>query len=492
MKKKIDMKSLTNGSYSMVLTAVIIAGIVLVNLIVGALPSDMTTFDTSYNKLFTIGDTTREVLASLSEDVTLNFITKIGSEDERIEKLLESCDAASSHVKVKKVDLVADPTFAKEYTDANVPSGSVIVTSGGKSKVIDYNSIYITDYTNYKSSFDGEGQITSAIAYVASEDSGKVYYTVGHDEIALSAEMTDTLEKANITASELNLLSSQIPGDCEALIIFAPGSDFTTDEAGKVKKYLENGGHALIVTLATSTEMPNIAGILRSYGVSAVDGYVMEGDPDYYTEIPYLLLPVASTASQVTASVKGNNLLYGFAQGIETVESDDLNVVATPLFTTSAKAFSKSLMSQTMEKESGDPEGPFTLAVQIEGNRSVGSFGEADIDLEGDDKEEKTEGSGLTKILYYTSPCLFSSDALSSLLQMYAEMPAGNMKLFADSVTYLTDKEMTVSIEAKSMDEPTLTVSEGKETLIGNALMFGLPAAVLIAGIAVTVRRRRR
>ncbi len=71
-------------------------------------------------------------------------------------------------------------------------------------------------------------------------------------------------------------------------------------------------------------------------------------------------------------------------------------------------------------------------------------------------------------------------------------MPAGNMKLFADSVTYLTDKEMTVSIEAKSMDEPTLTVSEGKETLLGNALMFGLPAVVLIAGIAVTVRRRRR
>ena len=467
MKKKIDMKSLTNGSYSMVLTAVIIAAIVVINLIVGALPSDMTTFDTSYNKLFTIGDTTREVLASLSEDVTLNFITKTGSEDERIEKLLESYDAASSHVKVKKVDLVADPTFAKEYTDTNVPSGSVIVTSGGKSKVIDYNSIYITDYTNYKSSFDGEGQITSAIAYVASEDSGKVYYTVGHDEIAL-------------------------PGDCEALIIFAPGSDFTTDEAGKVKKYLENGGHALIVTLATSTEMPNIAGILKAYGVSAVDGYVMEGDPDYYTEIPYLLLPVASTASQVTASVTGINLLYGFAQGIETSHSDDLNVVATPLFTTSAKAFSKSLMSQTMEKESGDPEGPFTLAVQIEENRSVGSFGEADIDLEGDDKEEKTEGSGLTKILYYTSPCLFSSDALSSLLQMYAEMPAGNMRLFADSVTYLTDKEMTVSIEAKSMDEPTLTVSEGKETLIGNALMFGLPAAVLIAGIAVTVRRRRR
>ena len=56
MKKKIDMKSLTNGSYSMVLTAVIIAAIVVINLIVGALPSDMTTFDTSYNKLFTIGD----------------------------------------------------------------------------------------------------------------------------------------------------------------------------------------------------------------------------------------------------------------------------------------------------------------------------------------------------------------------------------------------------------------------------------------------------
>lgn len=492
MNKKIDMKSLTNGSYSMALTGVVIAAIIVINLIVGALPKDITTFDTSYNKLYTVGDTTRDVLATLEEDVTLNFITKIGSEDERIEKLLDSYAAASEHVRVKKIDLVADPTFTKDYTDASVPSGSVIVTSGSKSKVIDYNSIYLKDYTTYKASFDGEGQITSAIAYVSAKDTGKVCYTVGHDEIALSAEMTDMLEKSNIDASELNLLSSQIPGDCQALIIFAPGSDFTSEEAEKVKKYLAGGGHAMIVTLATSTEMPNIASILKVYGVSAVDGYVLEGDPDYYTEIPYLLLPVASVNSPVTAGITGVNLLYGFAQGIETSESEDQNVVATPLFTTSAKAFSKSLMSQTMNKENGDATGPFTLAVQIEETLSVGSLGEPDIDLEGDDVPEKTENKGITKILYYTSPCLFSSDALSSLLQMYTEMPSGNMKLFADSITYLTDQEMTVSIEAKSLDEPKLTVSEGKKTVMGNLIMFGLPAVILIAGTVVTIRRRRR
>ncbi len=492
MKKKIDMKTLTNGSYSMALTAIIIAAIVVVNLIVRALPADMTTFDTSYNKLFTIGDTTREVLDRLDQDVTLNFITKIGSEDERIENLLESYAAASDHIRLKKVDLVANPTFTKEYTDANVAAGSVIVTSGSKSKVVDNSSIYVDNYTTYKSFFDGEGQITSAIAYVSAAVSGSVCYTTGHNEIALSASMTDTLEKANITASPLNLLSSQIPGDCKALIIFAPGSDFTADEAAKVKKYLENGGHALIVTLATGKGMPNFEGILKSYGVSAVDGYVIEGDPDYYTEVPYLLLPVAGVNSEVTKNVRGINLVYGFAQGIETAESEDLNVIATPLFTTSAKSYSISLDSQTMEKSSTDRQGPFALGMQIEETLSTGSFGKADIDLEGDDKKDTAENKGITKILYYTSPCLFSSDALSSLLQMYVEMPEGNMKLFADSITYLTDQEVTVSIEAKPMEEPKITVSAGKQALIGNAIMFGLPALILTAGIVVTVRRRRR
>ena len=78
VKRKIDKRSLANGSFATGMAAIIIAAIVVLNMIVGALPADKTTFDMSTNKIFTIGDTTKEVLAGLTEDVTLNYLIQSG------------------------------------------------------------------------------------------------------------------------------------------------------------------------------------------------------------------------------------------------------------------------------------------------------------------------------------------------------------------------------------------------------------------------------
>ena len=488
--RKIDKRSLANGSFATGMAVIIIAAIVVLNMIVGALPSDKTTFDMSTNKIFTIGDTTKEVLAGLTDDVTLNYLIQSGKEDTRIEALLDSYVSASDHIKMKKVDVVVNPTFYQQYSDTAVSPNSVIVTSGDKSKVIDNYSIYLTDYSTYQYSFDGEGQITSAIAYVAGGDTSTAYTVSGHNEIALSSSMTDMLEKASITTKDLNLLSSDVPGDCDLLIIFAPETDFTKDEAGKVTKYLADGGKALIVSVVASDETPNFDSILEAYGVSRIPGFVVEGDTAHFTQAPYILLPdVAST--DVTEKVAGMNIVDAFTQAINISSDDDeLTYTATPLLTTSEQAFLKDLDTQTLEKEDGDASGKFTLGVKIEQTSSGSSYGEADVELE--EKEEKPEDTTHTKILYYSSPCLFSSDAFSSLLQMYVEMPSGNMQLFSDSITYLTDREVTVSIPAKTMQEPSITVPQGTAALIGNALMFGLPALVLIGGIVITVRRRSK
>ena len=489
-KRKIDKRSLANGSFAVGMAAVIIAVIAVINMIVGALPSDKTTFDMSTNKIFTIGETTKEVLAGLTEDVTLNYLVQAGNEDTRIETLLNSYVSASDHVKLKKVDVVANPTFYQQYTDKAVQPNSVIVTSGKNSKVIDNYSIYLTDYSTYQYSFDGEGQITSAIAYVAGGDTGTAYTVSGHDEIALSADMADLLEKSGITAKDINLLSTDIPDDCDVLIIFAPATDFTQDEAKKVISYLADGGKALIVSIVASDETPNFDSILEAYGVSRIPGFVVEGDAARYTQAPYILIPDVE-AADVTEKTAGMNIVDAFTQGIGIdSDNDELTYTVTPLLTTSEDAFTKPLDTQSLDKEEGDTEGPFTLGVKIEQTLTNGSYGEADVELE-EEKEEEEEVSH-TKILYYSSPCLFSSDALSSLLQMYVEIPAGNHQLFSDSITYLTDREVTVSIAAKTMQEPSITVPAGTSALIGNVLMFGLPALLLIWGIFITLRRRSR
>ena len=52
-----------------------------------------------------------------------------------------------------------------------------------------------------------------------------------------------------MTVSELTLLKEEkVPDDAAAIIINAPSTDFSEDDADKVITYLEGGGKALIIT----------------------------------------------------------------------------------------------------------------------------------------------------------------------------------------------------------------------------------------------------
>ena len=195
----INKKKLKYGSYSMFLTVLVFAIAVVVNLLAGELPSKYTQIDVSEEKLYTIGDQTEEVLKNLEEDVTIYRIVQSGNEDETITKLLERYEDASSHIKVEEKDPVVNPSFTSEYTQDTLTDNSLIVTCQDKNKIVDYNSLYeqSMDYTSYSYSvtgFDGEGQITSAIAYVTSDDLPKLYVLEGHGESTLSSTMEESIK----------------------------------------------------------------------------------------------------------------------------------------------------------------------------------------------------------------------------------------------------------------------------------------------------------
>ena len=70
----------------------------------------------------------------------------------------------------------------------------MIVECGEKFRIIDYYDIYMTDMQNgYSAEFNGEGQITSAIASVSSGECSVACVTTGHGEILLSKSMEDAL-----------------------------------------------------------------------------------------------------------------------------------------------------------------------------------------------------------------------------------------------------------------------------------------------------------
>ena len=90
------------GSYSLMMTAVVLALLVVVNILVSALPTNLTKYDISASKLYSITSNTKVVVNALQDDVTIYWIVQSGEEDDVIENLLSKYESLSDHITVEK------------------------------------------------------------------------------------------------------------------------------------------------------------------------------------------------------------------------------------------------------------------------------------------------------------------------------------------------------------------------------------------------------
>ena len=475
-QRKRNKKLLKHGTYSMAVTAVVIAIFVVLNLVVQEIPSKYREIDLSSQKLYTIGEQTEKILKNLKKDVTLYYIAQDGTESSDIKNLLEKYEEGSKHITVEQKDPAVSPKFASQYTSDNISNNSIIVVCGDKSKVVDYSSMYETSinyqtYSQEVTGFDGEGQLTSAINYVVSDNMPVLYNLEGHDESSMSETMKETIEKANIEIKSLNLLSEEaVPDDAECLFIFAPATDLTKEEADKIISYLENGGKALIVSNYTDEDMSNFESVLENYGVQPVDGIVLEGNTDnYVSQNPYYLLPnIESGEINSELSSQSRYVLVPLAQGIKKADNirDTLNI--SSILTTSDSAYSKTNLKDmdTMEKEDGDIDGPFDLAVSI-------------TEKVGDDKE--------TQIAYFASASIFN-DSINSMVS------GTNYELLSASLAWMcsTDDSNQISIPSKSYDTTTLTVPTADINFWSIFVTGVLPVCILLIGFGIWMKRRKQ
>ena len=135
--RPVNGKVFRSGVYSTAILAAAILLAVLVNLVVRALPSKYTEFDLSEGKMYTLGDSSVQLAQSLQQDVTIYYLCETGSEDAIITKLLDHYAAESSHIHWEQKDPTLYPTFAAQYGAENASTGSLIVTSGEDSVVLD-------------------------------------------------------------------------------------------------------------------------------------------------------------------------------------------------------------------------------------------------------------------------------------------------------------------------------------------------------------------
>ena len=444
-------KVFRNGLYSTAILAAAIVLAVLINLLVGAIPKKYTEFDLSAAKMYTLGDSSRQLMQSLDQDVTVYYLCETGSEDAIITKLLDHYAAESGHFHWEQKDPALYPTFAAQYGAENASTGSLIVVSGENSEVLNAAELYEYDYSDYYTTgaanvtFGGEKQISSAIYKLTAAAESHAYYTTNHGEQALTSSLTEALKAQNIDAQPLNLLTGTIPEDCDLLIISNPASDFAADglvdEIAQLQTYLENGGKVLLTT-SGYTETPNLDAVMAQFGLAREPGLVVEGDAGH-------ALYGVNQSTHVMLSV---------AQGITITETDD--VTAEPLLYTTEDAYSKQVFdaSSSSAKEAGDTDGPFSLAVWAR-NDSTGA-----------------------EVIWIGCPNMDNE-------QVYQSIP-GNLTFLQGCAASLVGQSLL--IDTKALEAAPITVPASASMTLGMVFVFVLPAAVLIAGAVEVLLRRRR
>ena len=529
---------LKNGSFSLAVIAIVLAIIVVMNLIIGQLPSKLLNVDLSETGLFSVSDTSKELLNNLDKDVTIEVVAETGNVDSRIEKFISIYGDLSSHLKVSYVDPVLHPEILTKY---GISANSVVVSCADtdKNQVISFSDIIVSsqNYYGYSSEteFDAEGQLTSAVSAVTSESSKKMYLLRGHGESAISQELGELLTKNSMTTSNLNLLeTASIPEDCDLLIINNPTSDLGTDEYTELHNYLYQGGNVLLLRGVTDTDLTNFDALMEDYGLTMVNSYI--GDRERYyqrAQSAFYFFPViASNDVNVETT---SSILVGAVAGMTASENTPSDVTLTTLLTTSNSAFREgnsnestqfllaasaqkaapSDTEETSENESGSENASEaeTAGTEIASAESASDEASTETMIENASEEEisetasetATEESTLENVLtdvsvgntdgWIDTPSADSKLTVISASTMIDSSLIGNftgienLNEFINIVSSYFDDVQNVSIPAKSLSVTYNTVTGGS---IWNALfIIIIPVFSIVCGLIVWIRRRK-
>ena len=474
IKKLFQTTGTKQGSFSIGVTAIVIAIVVVANMIIGQLPEKYRNIDVSSTKIYEISDTSKDLLKELDHKVTLTVLAVKDETDDRITTFLSKYAGLSKNVSVKWIDPVLHPSA---LTENNAEKDTIVVKceDTGKSTTVAFSDIIVQDMSSYyytgsasESEFDGEGQLTSAINYVISDASQTVYRTSGHGESTFSTTISDLMKKNNYNVEELNLvMNTEIPDDCDLLMMYAPTNDLSQEEADVMKNYLKSGGKVmLILGDTTSEQLPNLMGILSDYGMKEADGYI--ADPKRcYQGNAYYLFPQLSVSGDLANGISSQMVLLVNTHGLELSDPARDSISVNAFMSTTNNAYAVTEDAQT--------EGSYTL-----GAVATESISKDDAEDENSTDDSETLESRLTVISSASMIDSQITDAFTTL---------ENTTLFMNAVTANFDGVKNISIEPKSLSVEYNTVKHSG--LLSLLVIFGVPIVLLIGGFSVWYRRRK-
>lgn len=474
----IKNKWLIKGTTTLLLVAIIIACYVLINFGVSKL--NIEDIDCTEKKLYSLSDETKNKMAELEKDITIQLINM--SSSSYVIEYANKYPAVSKKINVEEISDLSSRVDLQTKYNISESDSLIVVKSGEKEKTLTLNDLYTYDYSTGQQIDKTEEAITNAIVEVTLDEkphiyilSGKAYYDT---EQALSSIVSTLQDESNDVDYVDILTTGEIPSDCDCLIITTLGQDLSELERDKILDYINNGGKILMLTSQNMLDVdtPNFDQILEQYGVTLGYGAVFEQDTSkMLQDSPNMIIEdvSASFMSKLDMKIKMCLINAGKIEFAADDKLEELGVTYETVATTTDKAFVRTNFdTKSSSRTEQDSE---------EGSAIVGAYVNKKIS---DDKN--------SQLIIYSNE-LFASNVqvlISSQYYTYAVELYNNEDVILNSISHLTEREDTIVIR-KTNESETYSVTDQEDVVI-KTIIFVVPIMMIFTGIVVWIFRRRK
>lgn len=377
-KKIKNQALLRRGGFSVAITAAVLVGIILINVLVSALSSRFVLeFDMSAQKENSMSEENIDYLKNLDSEVeiivcatpedyvggymgyyaqNLYGVTSDASEYfKQTVKLLDKYPAYNDKITLRYVDTQGSEftEISSKYSNEKLYYGDIIVTctknGNERYKTVGFKDIYnLSEDSSYAaygyttSTVGGnnvETAVTGAIAYVTSSKTKKAALITGHSKTDYTADY-QTLLKANnyeITVVSDSMISS-ISDEYDAVIIAAPTTDFLGSELDAISDFLENDGKLgkglVFFADAAAPYLTNLYDFLEQWGIAVSEGILFETNSQNHMPDDPMTMGTYPTSSDNDITSGMNLCITGYNVPMTAAYESEGNITVTSLMST--------------------------------------------------------------------------------------------------------------------------------------------------------------
>ena len=417
-------------------------------------------WDSTSNKRYSLSEQTAKIVKGLKQDATITYYDQ-STRFQTAKDQLEQYANLSPKVHVDYVDVDKKPQLAREAGVKNY--GTTIVQIGAKkeeAKSLTEEGItgaFIRDLKN----------TTRTVCFVT----GSGEHQIDDSERGGYSRFKELLGKDDYEAKSISLLQkAEVPADCTVVVVGGPTGDYQQPQVDALKKYVENGGRALImldpplkIGRSETSDNDALTALLSSWGVTLQKDLILDLNPigQLAGLGPQVALVTTYASQPIVSEMKGTATGFPLVRSMDIKNEGKSSV--DKLFSSSDSSLATTKLNSP-DIDPNDPKnkkGPLTIAAA--GTYSTG--------------KENSQG----RFVVIGS----SSWAANSFLNFN-----GNRDLALNTMNWLSSDEDLISIRPKAPEDRRVTMTRAQMNVVRITSQFIIPLIVIVAGVSVWWRRR--